>query len=480
MTDQRDAPRTADSLEWQYVFWPQPFREAAALALLRHWAAQTHAPQVILEARADDKGVDYLMGCQLRHAPAARHEVEQLVTGSVVTRFEAADREDINTARRLHLTSGARPLEPSDAVASSRSILHALTTVQRGERLVIQIILGPRQHPRLGPDRPRRDGQSTVSKVLDGVLPERRPDIRQAVRKKLGQHGFSATLRIGVHAPTPERRRVLLLGLAAAFATVEAPGVHFKLKPEKAGRINAPRSTWSLFTPSQHLTVPEVAWLSGWPISDRDEPFPGQPPRHPRPLRPSTAVQTGERRVATASAPGINGPIGYNVTDALRNTWVLGPTGVGKSTLELNLIVQDLEAGRPVVVVEPKDLVRDVLVRVPAHRKQDIVVLDPLDEAPVGINPLDTSHRHGRPPELIADTLLSTFKAIYGDSLGPRSADILRNCLQVLALGPGRVAGHAAPAAHQSSLPPLVYAPCHARRPFPGRTLLAVVRKPVA
>ena len=137
--------------------------------------------------------------------------------------------------------------------------------------------------------------------------------------------------------------------------------------------------------------------------------------------------------MATASAPGVEGSLAYNVTDALRHTWILGPSGTGKSTLLLNLILQDLEADRPIVVIEPKDLIADLLARVPEKRKGDIVVLDPFDEAPVGINPLDAAHRHGRSPEVVADSLFGTFKAIWGDSLGPRSADILRNCLDLLA-----------------------------------------------
>ncbi|GAC50998.1 hypothetical protein GOACH_36_00200 [Gordonia aichiensis NBRC 108223] len=137
--------------------------------------------------------------------------------------------------------------------------------------------------------------------------------------------------------------------------------------------------------------------------------------------------------MAEASAPGASGTIGYNITDALRHTWVIGPNGVGKSTLLLNLILQDLEANRPVVVIEPKDLIADLLERIPEERRDDIVLLDPFDEAPVGINPLDPSHRHGRSPEVVADALFGTLKAIWGDSLGPRSADILRNCLDLLA-----------------------------------------------
>ncbi|WP_256277902.1 type IV secretory system conjugative DNA transfer family protein [Mycolicibacterium grossiae] len=433
MTTNEQRTLSADTLVWQRLFWPQPLHEAPALGLLRHWAAQAHAPQLILEARADVTGVEYLVGSQLRHAAGVRRAVEQLVSGAIVTGTEPEERQDITTARRLRLSTTARPLEPSDAVASERSILHALTAVQKGERLSLQIVLGPRRHPKPTPHLPHRADQPALSKVLRGVLPEPSADARQALGRKLGAFGFAGAVRLGVHAGTSERRRVLLLGLAAAIATVEAPGVRLKLSTEKPCRLNQPRSQWSAFLPSQPLTVTEVASLSGWPIADSDEPFPGQPPRHPRPVRPSPALQTGARVIAEATAPGSEATLGYDVKDALRHSWILGPNGVGKSTLLLNLVVQDLEAGRPVVVIEPKDLIADVLARIPAPRRDDIVVLDPLSERPVGINPLDRRFRQDQPPEVIADSLFGTFKALYGDGLGPRSSDILRNCLEVLA-----------------------------------------------
>lgn len=433
MPESRDATASAGSLVWQQLFWPQPLSEAIAFGLLRHWAAQIHAPQLILEARADVTGVEYLIGSQLRHAVAVRRAVEHLADGAIVTSFEADDRHDVATARRIQLSTNARQLEPADAVASQRSILHALTAVGKGERLTIQIVLGPRRHPKDVPIQPTREHQPVISKLLHGVLSESRPGARQALAHKLGQHAFSAAVRLGVQAPTADRRKALLLGLAAAIGTTEAPDVRVTLRQEKADRLNTPRASWSLFTPSQRLTVTEIARLTGWPIADHDEHFPGQPPLHPRPVRPSAATQSGKRVVAAASAPGAGGTIGYDTTDALRHTWVIGPNGVGKSTLLLNLILQDLDADRPVVVIEPKDLIADLLARIPEKRKGDIVVLDPFDEAPVGINPLDAAHRHGRSPEVVADSLFGTFKAIWGDSLGPRSSDILRNCLNLLA-----------------------------------------------
>lgn len=301
--------------------------------------------------------------------------------------------------------------------------------MKRGERLVIQVVLGPRHHPQLVLPKLPKLAQTICSRVLYGVDPEE-PEARKALIRKIGQHGFAAAIRLGVDAPTAERRRVLLMGLSGAIKTTQSPGVQIALKLENARRINEPRSSWSILTPSTPVNITEVARLSGWPVSDKEESFPGQPARHPRLVRPGAAVQSGERIVAVSGTGAAATAIGYNVTDALRHTWIMGPNGVGKSTLLLNLIVQDLEANRPVVVIEPKDLIADLLARIPAHRRDDVVVLDPCDEAPVGINPLDG---RGRLPELVADSLFGTLHAIYGDSLGPRSADILRNCLIALA-----------------------------------------------
>lgn len=75
-------------------------------------------------------------------------------------------------------------------------------------------------------------------------------------------------------------------------------------------------------------------------------------------------------------------------TDRLGHMWVLGKTGVGKSTFLLNLIHADLQAGRGLMVLDPHgDLVEDILALVPAEPLRDTVYFNPADTAyPVAFN----------------------------------------------------------------------------------------------
>lgn len=272
-------------LSWQEIFWPQPLPEAPTLGLLRLWAAQVHAPQIILEARADRDGVRYLVGCQRRHAARLAGDIESLVPGTIVTTAPGT-RVDATIARRLRLVSDRHALTAPDSDASTRSVLSALAAVHGHEQLVLQTVLGPRLAPQRPPHVLPETEQGIASRLLHGVQPER-DGAKADVIRKLGQHGFAAALRIGVTASTPARRQALLTGLAGALSTINAPGAQLVSRSESTDKLNMPSSDWSFWSRADRLVVNELIHLTAWPVSTSSSPrvpYPGQPPTHPRPV----------------------------------------------------------------------------------------------------------------------------------------------------------------------------------------------------
>lgn len=398
-------------LIWLTVYWARPLPYEQALGALQHLASLTHAPQIICETRATTHGVDYLVATQRRFIPKLHHTIEQLVPGTLVVEADTDDRQPVLAARKVVYSAPERALSVTDNEAATRGVLASLSGLHGSETIVLQVVLGNRHAPR----------------ELPGTAP--RP---VSVKMKAASFGFGAIVRLGVTAATAERRQRLTTGVLSSLRAALSPGLELRLVPERVGVLNNPSPYWPLFAGFTRLSVGEVTLMAGWPVGAPKQPYPGLPPAHPTLLRPSFTSRGTDCIVATSTVPGYTTEtLGISERDSRRHLWIMGPTGTGKSSLLLNLIHHDLTAGRPVIVIEPKDLITDLLSVIPKERIGDVVLLDPLDESPTGFNPLDLA---GRTPALVADQLFSFFVALYGrEGIGPRSADILRLALDAVA-----------------------------------------------
>ena len=126
---------------------------------------------------------------------------------------------------------------------------------------------------------------------------------------------------------------------------------------------------------------------------------------------------------------GSNQEFGIKTLDRRRHIYIIGKTGMGKSTLLENMIFSDIQAGKGVGVVDPHgDLADAVLNFVPSHRTNDVVLFDPSDrDYPVAFNMLENID-----PALntiVCSGLVGIFKKMYGESWGPRLEHILRNTI---------------------------------------------------
>ena len=130
---------------------------------------------------------------------------------------------------------------------------------------------------------------------------------------------------------------------------------------------------------------------------------------------------------------------GISLPDCRHHIHALGPTGTGKTTLLLRMILDDAAAGRGVAVFDPKgDLIRDLLDRLPASCGDRLVVIDPdeHDHAPPALNLLDPATAHGSPYRA-AEQITSVMSKVWSRWWGHRTADIAHHALLTLAHIPG-------------------------------------------
>jgi hypothetical protein len=157
----------------------------------------------------------------------------------------------------------------------------------------------------------------------------------------------------------------------------------------------------------------------------------GLPPYYPRP--PDRVADTGVLLGHTESGYR-RSPVRFAPADRARHCYVLGATGTGKSTLLYNLLVQDIEAGAGVCLLDPHgDLYQQVLRAVPPARLADVVLVEPGDEdRAVGLNFLE---RRGPRPAVqmnfITNEMIQIVDRLYDlrQTGGPMFEQYLRNAL---------------------------------------------------
>jgi hypothetical protein len=128
---------------------------------------------------------------------------------------------------------------------------------------------------------------------------------------------------------------------------------------------------------------------------------------------------------------------GIKRKDRRQHVYILGKSGTGKSVLMFNMIIQNIQNGEGVCVVDPHgELVEGVLSAIPPHRMKDVVYFNPADtDYHIGFNVLeliDPQYKH-----LVASGLMGIFTKIWANAWSARMEYILNNCILALLDTPG-------------------------------------------
>lgn len=445
-------------LQFAELHLPRPLDADAALAVVGRLAADRQVGRLVWEIRAEGGRIRHLLGGRPVDIARLGRLFEHFMPGCYLddSSERQPTRPQMGSAGRLRVRPSYLPLSMDTPQIVSRAVLSALAVpLAQDEALVVQVTLGPRILPSVLPAEVPDPSLPLGRLLLNGVRPAG-AELRARLRKRAEHPGFMATVRVGVAASTRQRRSALLLGVLSGLTVAQGPGTRIRLVRDSATRLNLGRPPWLW---PLRLSVPELLGLLAWPLGNEE--LPGMPPLHPKPLRAAVHVHQGERVFAHSAAPGDDRRLGIAAQDQTFHGVAYGPSGSGKTNVLLHLITADMAAGRPVVVLDPKrQLIDDILSRVPAHRVDDVVELNAADEHPVGFNPLDI---RGRDPDVVADGILAVFASLFADGYGPRTADIFSSALRTLARG----SSPNAPAA-LTDIPRLLSDPAF-RRPYVGR-----------
>lgn len=423
--------RMFSDLVWQEVVWSRPFEYQNVQELLAHLAGSHFGAPIIWEVRGIGGKVHYLIGVERQYIQKLK-EILHAHGNMQIIDDAHYQRTEIWTVKQLQVSHPKLSLKTDNALAVTRACLAILAQPSLNEELVLQIILGPSYSPTTLPNKVPDPHASWLNVIL-GSVPQASHESRSSLKEKAAYHGFSCLIRIGANGH-PDTANARIRQLLSALRILESHGIRLHVKPDKDHSLNEARSPWHF---PLRLSVKEVANFFLLPFGDEE--LPGVAGLHPRLLSPPKWLRNATTNSYGCFAECSSNDSGSAKTrlclsprDSLEHTIILGPTGSGKSNVMLSLILENIAAGRSLLVIDPKtDLINDVLSRIPEERENDVVVIDPSDSNPVGFNPFCLDELQN--PELIADAILAVFKDIFADSWGIRSQDIFSGALLTLA-----------------------------------------------
>jgi len=321
------------------------------------------------------------------------------------------------------------------------SITSFLAKMRENEGAMLQIIVSPASHGW------SNKGHGYISKSKkDESNPDKAsysvdPKSLEAVERSTGKPGFEVSIRLVVSAPTKNEATTLLKQFAGTFAQFSGPYNKFKKQYIWLKRLfmvdfiyryqamfrgksilNSEELATIFHFPNKQVETPHIHWLNA-----KSAPAPSQIPNEG--LYLGKSVYRGMTR-----------KIYISDKDRARHMYIIGKTGTGKSELLMNMILQDIRAGKGVCFIDPHDTVEKILEYIPPERAEDVIYFDPSDtERPMGLNLLEA--RTEEEKQFVASSIINLMYKLYDPHktgiIGPRFEHAIRNAMMTVMVEPG-------------------------------------------
>ena len=146
-------------------------------------------------------------------------------------------------------------------------------------------------------------------------------------------------------------------------------------------------------------------------------------------LPPPTNLAENGVMIGLGERSGRQLPIFISPADRSKHSYIIGKTGVGKTTLIESMFLQDIYRGDGAVLLDPLgDLAQGILGKIPRERLQDVIYFTPITEQPIGISIFEAQGAIEQ--SYMIGEFISIMIELYGDEIfGPRIQDYTRGFL---------------------------------------------------
>jgi len=259
-----------------------------------------------------------------------------------------------------------------------------------------------------------------------------------AIQGKIQKQPFEANIRVVASAQTQSRADEILKHLTGAFSQYSLSAIN-SLMPKQVRGKELKKFVYDFsfrnFNPGQSniLNTEELASLYHFPSHFIETPYIKAAKSAVAPP-PSDLPESGINLIGKVLFRGEEKKVYFaDREDRRRHFYIIGQTGVGKSSFLEGMIVQDILNGEGVAVVDPHgELVEHVLANIPKERVDDVVLFEPFDmERPCGLNMLEYDTPEQK--DFAVQEMIAIFMKLFPpEIIGPMFEHYMRNGMLAL------------------------------------------------
>jgi hypothetical protein len=245
----------------------------------------------------------------------------------------------------------------------------------------------------------------------------------EAITNKVKSTLLASTIRIVASAETKQRAEAILLDLESAFnqfADTNSNRILFSKVTSGGMKRFFHEYSYRFLKQNEQmmLNIKELATLFHFPVGVGSSP---QLKEAKSGIAPAPMEMQSEGILLGVNEyRGKETEIHFMPEDRLRHFYMIGQTGVGKTTLFLNMIIQDIKNGEGVCYIDPHGTdINTILANIPPERIDDVIYFDPAyTPRPMGLNMLEYDPNYPEQKTFVVNELMGIFNKLFDMKTG--------------------------------------------------------------